>query len=68
MATFADDPRPSESSADLGHAQADNPPDEPDMIEADADTLDTDVEDADLFLGDEELEDLEDDDGLPEDE
>ena len=40
--------------ADLGHAQSSNPPDDPEMIEPDADPLDTDVEDADLFLGDEE--------------
>jgi hypothetical protein len=39
------------SEADLGHAQSANPPDDPDMIEPDADPLDTDVEDADLFLG-----------------
>jgi hypothetical protein len=37
--------------ADLGEAQADNPPDDDEMIELDADPLDTDVEDADLFLG-----------------
>jgi hypothetical protein len=37
--------------ASLGDAQSDNPPDDPDMIEPDADPLDTDVEDADLFLG-----------------
>jgi hypothetical protein len=37
--------------ADLGEAQSSNPPDEEDMIEPDADPLDTDVEDADLFLG-----------------
>lgn len=35
----------------LGEAQSSNPPDDPEMIEADADPLDTDVEDADLFLG-----------------
>jgi hypothetical protein len=46
--------------ADLGHAQSSNPPDDPDMIEPDADPLDTDVEDADLFLG------LEDDDDADE--
>jgi hypothetical protein len=40
-----------------GEFQSSNPPDDPDMIEPDADPLDTDVEDADLFLG------LEDDDG-----
>ena len=45
--------------ADLGHAQSSNPPDDPDMIYADADPLDTDVEDADLFLG------LDDDDDPP---
>ncbi len=38
--------------ASLGEAQADNPPDDDEMIEPDADPLDTDVEDADLFLGD----------------
>ncbi len=40
--------------ADLGHAQSSNPPDDPDMIEPDADPLDTDVEDADLFLGEDD--------------
>jgi hypothetical protein len=45
--------------ASLGDAQSANPPDDPEMIELDADPLDTDVEDADLFLG------LEDDDGYP---
>jgi hypothetical protein len=43
-----------EAEAGLGEAQSANPPDEPDMIEPDADPLDTDVEDADLFLGEEE--------------
>jgi len=38
--------------ASLGEAQSANPPDDPEMIEPDADPLDTDVEDADLFLGD----------------
>ena len=47
--------------ASLGDAQSSNPPDDPNMIEPDADPLDTDVEDADLFLG------LEDDDGHGED-
>ena len=37
--------------AGLGEAQSQNPADDPDMIEPD-DPLDTDVEDADLFLGD----------------
>jgi hypothetical protein len=36
--------------ASLGEAQSENPPDD-EMIEPDADPLDTDVEDADLFLG-----------------
>lgn len=40
--------------AGLGDAQSDNPPDDPEMIEPDADPLDTDVEDADLFLGDQD--------------
>jgi hypothetical protein len=43
--------------ADLGHAQSDNPPDDDDMIYPDADPLDTDVEDADLFLGDDDEDD-----------
>jgi hypothetical protein len=47
--------------ASLGEAQSSNPPDEPGMIEPDADPLDTDVEDADLFLG------LDDDEGDQED-
>jgi hypothetical protein len=38
----------------LGGAQSSNPADDPDMIYADADPLDTDVEDADLFLGDDD--------------
>ena len=47
--------------ASLGEAQSSNPPDDPEMIELDADPLDTDVEDADLFLGlDDEEEDEED--------
>jgi hypothetical protein len=47
--------------ASLGEAQSDNPPDDPEMIEPDADPLDTDVEDADLFLG------LDDEDGEEQD-
>ena len=47
--------------ASLGDAQSANPPDDPEMIEPDADPLDTDVEDADLFLG---LEDDEEEPGL----
>jgi hypothetical protein len=44
--------------ADLGHAQSDSPGLDPDMIYPDADPLDTEVEDADLFLGlDDEDED-----------
>jgi len=46
--------------ASLGEGQSANPPDDDDMIEPDADPLDTDVEDADLFLG------LEDDEVQPE--
>ena len=42
--------------ASLGEAQSANPPDDPEMIEPDADPLDTDVEDADLFLGDDDLD------------
>jgi len=52
-------PRPDEEGfgeAGLGDAQSSNPPDDDDMIEPDADQLDTDVEDADLFLGDDEDE------------
>lgn len=41
----------------LGDIQSSNPPDDPEMIYPDAEPLDTDVEDADLFVG------LEDDDG-----
>lgn len=37
--------------ADLGHAQSSHPRNDPDMIEPDADPLDTDIEDADFFLG-----------------
>jgi hypothetical protein len=47
----------SESDANLGDAQSSNPPDEDDMIEPDADPLDTDVEDADLFVGTDDDED-----------
>ena len=44
--------------ASLGEGQSANPPDDDDMIEPDADPLDTDVEDADLFRGleDDEVE------------
>jgi hypothetical protein len=45
-----------------GDLESSNPPDDADMIEPDADPLDTDVEDADLFLG------LEDGDGYGDDE
>jgi hypothetical protein len=37
--------------ASLGAAQSRNSRDDPDMIESWTDPLDTDVEDADLFLG-----------------
>jgi len=43
-----------QGEASLGEAQSSNPPDDDEMIEPDADPLDTDVEDADLFLGEEE--------------
>jgi hypothetical protein len=50
--------------ADLGEGQSSNPPDDPEMIDPDADPLDTDVEAADLFLGeDEDGEDEERDSG-----
>jgi hypothetical protein len=55
-----ENPRPDEEGfgeADLGEAQSSNPPDDDDMIEPDADPLDTDVEDADLFLGDDDGDD-----------
>jgi hypothetical protein len=58
-------PRPDEEhfgEADLGHAQSSNPPDDDDMIYADADPLDTDVEDADLFLGLDDEEETSDED------
>jgi hypothetical protein len=48
--------------SDLAGAQSSNPPDDSDMIYADADPLDTDVEDADLFLGLEDEDDEDDDD------
>jgi hypothetical protein len=47
-------PRPDEEhfgEASLGAAQSANPADDPEMINPDTDPLDTDVEDADLFLG-----------------
>ncbi len=47
--------------ASLGEGQSSNPPDDPEMIEPDADPLDTDVEDADLFLGLDDEEEAEDD-------
>jgi hypothetical protein len=48
--------RNSEVEATLGEAQSSHPPEGDEMIEPDADPLDTDVEDADLFLGDGEDE------------
>jgi hypothetical protein len=45
----------------LGDLESSNPVDDPEMMEPDADPLDTDVEDADLFLG------LVDDDGYADD-
>jgi hypothetical protein len=44
--------------AGLGEAQSSNPPDDPEMIDPDADPLDTDVEDADLFLGEGDDDDI----------
>ena len=46
--------------ASLGDTQWSDPPDDP-MIEPDADPLDTDVEDADLFLGLDDDEEQDDD-------
>jgi hypothetical protein len=40
--------------ASLGEAQSSNPPSDPEMIRPDSDDLDTDVEDADLFLGEDD--------------
>jgi hypothetical protein len=48
--------------AGLGDAQSSNPPDDPNMIYPDADPLDTDVEDADLFLGLDDEDDLDEED------
>ena len=48
--------------AGLGDAQSSNPPDDPEMIYPDADPLDTDVEDADLFLGLDDEDDLDEED------
>ena len=50
--------------ASLGNAQSSNPPDDEEMIEPDADPLDTDVEDADLFLGDIDEEDEDEDEDI----
>ena len=55
-----------DTAASLGEAQSSNPPDDPEYIEFDADPLDTDVEDADLFLGD-DGDPLDDDDFLGDD-
>ncbi|HXS45713.1 MAG TPA: hypothetical protein VN751_13890 [Solirubrobacteraceae bacterium] len=53
------DETPDAGEAGLGEAQSSNPPDDADMIYPDADPLDTDVEDADLFLGDDDEEEEE---------
>ena len=51
--------------ASLGEAQSSNPPDDPDMIMPGFDPIDTDVEDADLFVGaDDDEVVLDDDDDL----
>jgi hypothetical protein len=52
---------PGPDREDFGEAQSSNPPDDPEMIELDADPLDTDVEDADLFLGLDDDEEQDDD-------
>jgi hypothetical protein len=52
-------PRPDEErfgEASLGEAQSSNPPDDPEMLDPSSDPLDTDVEDADLFAGDDKPE------------
>ena len=54
--------------ASLGDAQAENPPDSDDMIDPDADPLDTDVEDAHLFEGDGDGDDEGEGEGEAEDE
>lgn len=38
----------------FGEAQSPNPPDDPDMIPPASDPLDADVENADLYLGDDD--------------
>jgi hypothetical protein len=48
--------RKEDGEAEPGEAQSENPPDADEMIEPDADPLDTEVEDADLFLGDDDGE------------
>jgi hypothetical protein len=42
--------------ASLGDAQSDHPPADDDMIEPDADPIDTEIEDADFFIGTDEDE------------
>jgi hypothetical protein len=56
-----ENPRPDEEhfgEASLGEAQSSDPPDDPDMIEDDADAL----EDADVFVGLDDPETLDEDD------
>jgi hypothetical protein len=58
-------PRPDEEDfgeSGLGGAQSSHPRDNPEMIYPDADPLDTDVEDADLFLGLDDEDEPEDED------
>jgi hypothetical protein len=45
-----------DGDASLGDAQSSNPPDDPEMIEGE-EPLDTDVEDADLYVGEGDGED-----------
>ena len=47
--------------ASLGDAQSSHPPADDDMIEPDADPIDTEIEDADFFLGTGEDEDEDED-------
>lgn len=46
-----------DGEASLGDAQSSHPPADDDMIEPDADPIDTEIEDADFFLGTGEDED-----------
>jgi hypothetical protein len=56
---MTDAPRRSRERATLDEIQSSNPPDDPEMIDPTSDPLDTDVEDADLFLGEGEDDEAE---------